>query len=71
MCISARTYPVHGAEVHRLCEVEALVEAAVVGPRERDDELPGTLVGAVDLRRARDQTVLVQPDPRLILNTEG
>ena len=62
-------YPVHGAEVDRLGEVEALVEAAVVGPRERDDELPGTLVGAVDLTaKQKHRTALVQPSPGLTLN---
>lgn len=44
-------YPVHGAEVHGLGKVKALVEAAVVGSRERDHKLPGTLVSPVNLRR--------------------
>ena len=48
------SHPVHGAEVDRLGEVEALVEPAVVGPRERDDELTGALVGAVDLRQTEN-----------------
>ena len=43
------TYPVRGAEVDRLCKVEALVEATVVGSGKGDHKLPGTLVCPVNL----------------------
>ena len=45
-----QAYPIDGAEVDRLGEVEPLVEAAVIGSREGDDELSGTLVGPVNLK---------------------
>lgn len=45
-----QTYPVHSAEVDRLSEVEALIEAAVVGSGKRDDKLSCTLVCSVNLK---------------------
>ena len=35
--------PVWGGEVHCFCDIEPEVEALVIGRREGDDELPGTL----------------------------
>lgn len=58
--LAAHGQPVGRAEVHRLGEVVALVEAAVVGPREGHHELPRALVGSVHLcggtQRARQVT---------------
>ena len=43
-------HPVSGAEVNGLCEVVALVEAAVIGPGEGHHKLACTLIGPVHLR---------------------
>lgn len=52
VCESGRnlSYPVHGAEVHSLCKVEALIKTTVIGSRECDDKLSCTLIGPVNLR---------------------
>jgi len=52
-------HPVGGAEVDCLGEVEALVEAGVVGAWEGDDELAGALVGLVDAHTLLDQQARV------------
>lgn len=44
-----KTYPVCSAEVNRLSKVISLIEAAVVGSGEGDDELSSALVGTNDL----------------------
>lgn len=42
-------YPVCCAEVDSLRKVKALVESAVIGPREGNDKLASTLVCTVNL----------------------
>lgn len=42
-------HPVSRAEIHGLCKVVALVEAAVVGSGEGHHELSRTLIGPVNL----------------------
>ena len=45
-------HPVRKSKVHSLSKVEALIEASMVGSRERDHKLTSTLVSADNLRRS-------------------
>lgn len=51
------SYPVHGAKVDSLSEVEALVESTVVRSGKGDDKLACTLVGAIDLVIRKDGNI--------------
>ena len=44
------TYPVRKSKVDSFSKVESLIEASMVGTRERDDELTSTLVSTNNLR---------------------
>lgn len=53
----SEAYPVYSAEVDRLGKVKALVEAAVIRSRKRDDKLSSTLVCSVNLKQRDVQSV--------------
>ena len=44
------TYPVRKGKVDSLSKVESLIEASMIGPRKRDDELTSTLISTNNLR---------------------
>lgn len=41
-------YPIGGTKIDRFGEIEALIEAGMIGARERDHKLAGTLVHLID-----------------------
>ena len=54
------SHPVGSAEVHRLCEVVSLVEAAVISSGKGHHKLPCALIGPVHLNRAYTQSDRLQ-----------